>query len=242
MKKKSAFTLAEVLITLGVIGVVAAMTLPTLVGKYQEKVLINQAKRSLSLINNALNLTKAKESASDNGDFFRSENTHDQTADIIFKNFQVIERCLSSKNGCGDSYKIKQQYRKNDGYGNVISSGGVKWYSRAVLKDGSIVGIYQTKYPESSCQNYYKTYDKDSNGNYILDENGNKTGERLVPEVDCGHIFFDVNGVKGPNQYGRDAYLIYVTPNGYIQSTGQINNVLKNNKLTYDNFVDGEEF
>ena len=35
--KQKAFTLAEVLITLGIIGVVAAMTIPTLIGKYQEK-------------------------------------------------------------------------------------------------------------------------------------------------------------------------------------------------------------
>ena len=41
MKKKNskiwAFTLAEVLITLGIIGVVAALTIPTLVANYQAK-------------------------------------------------------------------------------------------------------------------------------------------------------------------------------------------------------------
>ena len=37
--RHNAFTLAEVLITLGIIGVVAAMTLPTLIAKNQEKVL-----------------------------------------------------------------------------------------------------------------------------------------------------------------------------------------------------------
>ena len=35
--KKAAFTLAEVLITLAIIGIVAAMTIPTLVANYQEK-------------------------------------------------------------------------------------------------------------------------------------------------------------------------------------------------------------
>lgn len=35
--RKSAFTLAEVLITLGVIGVVAAMTIPTLIHNYKAK-------------------------------------------------------------------------------------------------------------------------------------------------------------------------------------------------------------
>ena len=34
---KKGFTLAEVLITLGIIGIVAAMTLPTLIQKYQDK-------------------------------------------------------------------------------------------------------------------------------------------------------------------------------------------------------------
>lgn len=34
---KKGFTLAEVLITLGIIGVVAAMTIPTLVSKSQQR-------------------------------------------------------------------------------------------------------------------------------------------------------------------------------------------------------------
>ncbi len=38
LKNKKAFTLAEVLITLGIIGIVAAMTIPTLVADYNKKV------------------------------------------------------------------------------------------------------------------------------------------------------------------------------------------------------------
>ncbi len=44
---RAAFTLTEVLITLGIIGVVAALTLPTLIADYQEKVLITSAKKRL---------------------------------------------------------------------------------------------------------------------------------------------------------------------------------------------------
>ncbi len=42
LHKKVAFTLAEVLITLGIIGVVAAVTLPTLVANYQKTVWVNK--------------------------------------------------------------------------------------------------------------------------------------------------------------------------------------------------------
>ena len=51
--KKSAFTLAEVLITLGIIGVVAAMTLPVLTQKYQKMVLKNQYKKVYSTLSQA---------------------------------------------------------------------------------------------------------------------------------------------------------------------------------------------
>ncbi len=54
--KKVAFTLAEVLITLGVIGIVAAMTIPTLVNSYQEKVTVTRLKKTYSVINQAFKL------------------------------------------------------------------------------------------------------------------------------------------------------------------------------------------
>ena len=37
---KSAFTLAELLITLAIIGIIAALTIPTLIQNYQEKIVI----------------------------------------------------------------------------------------------------------------------------------------------------------------------------------------------------------
>ena len=50
-KKLVAFTLAEVLITLAIVGVVAAITVPTLVANYQQKALNNQFKKSYAFIN-----------------------------------------------------------------------------------------------------------------------------------------------------------------------------------------------
>lgn len=60
-KTHCAFTLAEVLITLGVIGVVASMTIPSLIAKYQKNILENQFKKAYSEVSQAVLLLKAKE-------------------------------------------------------------------------------------------------------------------------------------------------------------------------------------
>ena len=51
--KKCAFTLAEVLVTLGIIGVVAALTFPVMMSNYRENVFKVQFKNAYSLIANA---------------------------------------------------------------------------------------------------------------------------------------------------------------------------------------------
>ncbi len=53
-KKKNAFTLAEVLITLGIIGVVAAMTLPALIQKNNNRVVETRLQKFYSTINQAI--------------------------------------------------------------------------------------------------------------------------------------------------------------------------------------------
>ena len=54
---KKAFTLAEVLITLGIIGVVAAISIPQLITNYQKKVTATKLKQTYSLINQAFKIS-----------------------------------------------------------------------------------------------------------------------------------------------------------------------------------------
>ena len=56
----AAFTLAEVLITLGIIGVVAAMTIPTLMANHRKKVAETKLEKIYSVMNQAINLTNAE--------------------------------------------------------------------------------------------------------------------------------------------------------------------------------------
>ena len=57
LNRKVAFTLAEVLITLGIIGIVASITLPTIITNYRVKVLENQFKKADSIIQQAVQKT-----------------------------------------------------------------------------------------------------------------------------------------------------------------------------------------
>ena len=59
-KKKAAFTLAEVLITLGIIGVVAAMTIPTLVANYKKKVVETRLVKVYSTFNQAIKMSEVE--------------------------------------------------------------------------------------------------------------------------------------------------------------------------------------
>ncbi len=58
--KKTAFTLAEVLITLGIIGVVAALTLPTVITNYQKQETIVQLKKAYTTLSNVSKLSQVE--------------------------------------------------------------------------------------------------------------------------------------------------------------------------------------
>ena len=53
--KTPAFTLAEVLITLGIIGIVAAMTLPTMIMNHRKQVTVNKVKKFYTVMSQATN-------------------------------------------------------------------------------------------------------------------------------------------------------------------------------------------
>ncbi len=82
-KRKCAFTLAEVLITLGIIGVVAALTMPTLIANHKKTVVETRLEKFYSAINQAV--TRAELDYGDkNG--WEAENT-DEFFNKYLKNY-----------------------------------------------------------------------------------------------------------------------------------------------------------
>ena len=80
--KKRGFTLAEVLITLGIIGIVAAMTLPTVIQKHQKQVTVQRLKKVYAVLNQAFKLSE-----SDNGEFAYWDSKNDIGATRFFEKY-----------------------------------------------------------------------------------------------------------------------------------------------------------
>ncbi len=108
-KKKIAFTLAEVLITLGIIGIVAAMTIPTLISNYKEKQTVTRLQKAYSTLKNAFELAKAE-----HGDyttwtwnqipFSNGQRTQYFWDTYILPQLKVSKKCFPGKNGCSSYY------------------------------------------------------------------------------------------------------------------------------------------
>ncbi len=123
---KCAFTLAEVLITLGIIGVVAAMTIPTLVANYQKKVLVSQLQKTVATISNAAKLLMAQEQTFnlnqtylyDDRDINKqiAENTVGKFLKTYFK---VVKTCNMWDNNINDCININD-YKTLDGQTGML--------------------------------------------------------------------------------------------------------------------------
>ena len=101
LPKKCAFTLAEVLITLGIIGIVAAMTMPTLLANYRKKQTVTQLKKAYSEIQQALKLSEAQNGELSGWSFDSTQASREKFANEYFmKYFKIIKKCMPSSEEC----------------------------------------------------------------------------------------------------------------------------------------------
>lgn len=67
--RNKAFTIAEVLITLGIIGVVAALTIPTLIAKHKKETIEKKLAKYYTNINQAFTLSEVENGSHENWDY-----------------------------------------------------------------------------------------------------------------------------------------------------------------------------
>ena len=206
---KAAFTMAEVLITLGIIGIVAAMTLPSLIQKHRDKVIITQIRKVYSDINNAAVRAQADFGViGDNSQLFNPSNTSIQTAENFAKYFTGAKVCAGKT-----VRKCKHFYPDNIKYATpyVGSSGTNAYWGNdwpiIILQNGAVLYIQQRTNPD--CYGEETWEHKDEFGNPIKDADGNVITSTSVVEI-CASIVMDVNGNKSPNRIGQDVQSIII--------------------------------
>ena len=127
-RKFAAFTLAEVLITLAVIGVVAALTIPGLITAYKRHRIATQVEKAFSTINQAIRLSETE-----NGDIETWDKSLSKVEfiDKYFRPYIKIMQICERERSCG--YKawpwIYLNGIRDGAYGSPFNNGRVPFIS-----------------------------------------------------------------------------------------------------------------
>lgn len=191
-KKSFGFTLAEVLIVLGIIGVVAALTIPTLMNRTNNEQYITSLKKGYSLFNQALlKFTQESGCVSDlkcTGVFGTAD--YGDPGEALVKYFKVSKDCGRNK-GCLPT-DFHNNYDGSDSPPSNLDSD--QDYYGFITTDGMAFAV--AGFTGSNC---------DDGGSAEITGNLKQA---------CGELYIDVNGpVKGPNHMGRDIFH-YIISNG----------------------------
>ena len=193
MTKRFGFTLAEVLITLGIIGVVAAMTIPTLISNTNGAKYRSQFKKSISTLNQAGLMAQAQYDF-DYAGTTAACNTNITTAaterpDTVMTFCAILNGTLTGQTYQGPANNIKRASTNADG---STESNAYSWVSQQTLgtpanylaytlADGSIVGFKKEAF---GCE---------------LPVGTRMTGTWITTNAKCLG-FIDVNGATLPNK------------------------------------------
>ena len=128
--KRAAFTLAEVLITLAIIGIVAAMTIPTLIHSYNKKVVETKLVRFNSVMNQALGLSTVKNNGmpptSKGFGEDSSNESRSETAQTWFQN-NIFKHIKSLKDEGTHNYYYWAEFDDGSGFYTYVTAGGDYW-------------------------------------------------------------------------------------------------------------------
>ncbi len=206
MSKKIGFTLAEVLITLGIIGVVAAMTMPVLIQKQTEKATVVALKKFYTNLDQAVKLNLL-------------ENSDDYNVNNIVKKMKTVKICL---NGSEDNSCAMHDYKKFNGTSTIEFGKTDHYYdgyTYAVLNDGMIERMGNIS---DDCSYVRGTSPALQNvcGEVSVDVNGNKGPNRDGYDVFYFHItkfgvvpFGGINDSVNPFN-SNNSYAAWVIYNG----------------------------
>ena len=131
-----AFTLAEVLVTLVIIGVIAAMTIPTLINKTEKQEFVSKFKKNYSVFSSALKMAQAQNGQLTGWDWSSQQSGFDNIENYILPHLQVAENCKNTTN-CSLDYDCK--YLNGNSWFNFKTN---TEHYKFVLNDGTAFALY----------------------------------------------------------------------------------------------------
>lgn len=166
-----AFTLAEVLITLGIVGIVAAMTIPSLMNTIQDSQYKQAWKKEYSALSNATTRV-----INDNGGSVANvcSSLDPNCLRVVYSNyFSVTTSCNQNA-----SYGTCWDYTNSDDHKGTWGGNS----SGVVLNDGSFLMFY---YTNVDCSNNAFGNNISRCGNIFVDTNGFKSPNKIGKDIHC---------------------------------------------------------
>ena len=194
---KKAFTLSEVLITLGIIGVVAALTIPSVIKNYQQKQTAIMLRRAYANLQNAIRMSVAENSDIVNWKFPPT------SGDNRSQNYEFAETYFLPYFKSAKLYTDNEMIQKYPSYRYTYSFDGVEhqlWGPRLVCIDGTIYSF--------SVQNNYIWINIDINGI----KGPNKMGRDIFV---AGSVLPDLKNRNSIRFWGSDATVLNSTTDFY---------------------------
>ena len=186
------FTLAEVLITLGIIGIVAAMTMPSLIANYRSKVAVTQLKKMYSIMSQAMLFTVQKDG--DYSSLYEVQDKNNQSIQNWYNTnlkpyLKITNECFN-KAGCWADTGTK-----------TLNGGTPSWDKNAVGIGSNIV-VFNT------IDGYAVSLD-------AYDDDGSYWGV-TVPNKQYVAMYVDVNVKIRPNVIGKDTFVFVFSERGFV--------------------------
>lgn len=191
--RNNGFTLAEILITLTVIGIIAALTIPLLSANIAKMSYYEKFKKQYAMLSQAMNALVLE-----NGDFVQANSAYGNSFNAFLSQFKTVKICPASTMQ-GECFT--PQFTKLDNSGTVAAT--AVNYNSMVFTNGASIAVNENG--GSGCTGTSGTLTSIVCGEIILDTNGpgppnmigrdifyfKYTRDRLVPYGSYGIFEFN---------------------------------------------------
>lgn len=140
---KNAFTLVEVLITVGIIGVISSITLPTLLQNYQKQNTAEKLKKAYTNLANAVRQSEEENGNVEYWDWGNMEGlTTKESFDLYWRPYLKILKTCNTYGTCNYPSSNLWKNLSNSETAIQIVNTGIK--TTVILADGTALSVYST--------------------------------------------------------------------------------------------------